>query len=168
LSPSSALPKTALALACALIAAFATACASGPNGEPQYRPVRVAGVEKPVSHGDCPEARRRAAENPGLDVDRNPAPIAMKPPVLQPAQIPPGVIGPKGAVIKADVIIDTLGRADMTTFKIVKSSHRWLSTHVRSGISKWRFTPAELAGCKVARIYHFSAVAPGVLQPKDE
>jgi len=125
-------------------------------------------MAKPVAHGDCAEARRRAAEDPGLDVDRNPTPIANKPPVLQPSQIPAGVIGPKGAVIKADVIVDTLGRADMTTFKIVRSSHPWLSSHVRNGISRWRFSPAELAGCKVARVYHFSATAPAVTLPKSK
>src|SRR5688572_21753350 len=94
------------------LATFTSACASAPES----RPVRLAGMAKPVAHGDCPEARRRAAEQPDLDVDRNPAPVAMKPPAL--AKFPPGVIGPKGAVIKADVIIDTLGRADMSTFKI--------------------------------------------------
>jgi hypothetical protein len=140
------------------LAAVAAACASSP--EPDYRPVRVAGMAKPVAHGDCPEARRRAAENPALDVDRIPAPVAMKPAVLEPDKIPPGVITAKGAVIKADVIIDTLGRADMKTFRIVRSSHPWLSAHVRGVLPKWKYTPAELAGCKVARVYHFSATAP--------
>jgi hypothetical protein len=142
-----------------LLAAFVAACASS-NADPDYRPVRMAGVAKPLTFGDCPEARRMAAEKPDLDVDRLPAPIAMKPPVLAPQDIPPGVIGPKGAVIKADVIIDTLGRADMRTFRIVKSSHPWLAANVRNGMSKWKYTPAELAGCKVARVYHFSATAP--------
>jgi hypothetical protein len=136
------------------LATFTGACASAPES----RPVRLAGMAKPVAHGDCPEARRRAAEQPDLDVDRNPAPVAMKPPAL--AKFPPGVIGPKGAVIKADVIIDTLGRADMSTFKIVRSSHKWLSAHVKEVLPKWKYTPAELAGCKVARVYHFSATAP--------
>jgi hypothetical protein len=164
----SPLSKTGVTLACALAAAFVAACASNPNADRDYRPVRVAGTLKPVAHGDCPEARRRAAEDPGLDVDRNPEPVAYKPPVLQPGQIPAGVIGPKGAVIKADVIVDTLGRADMKTFKIIKSSHPWLSSHVRNGISKWRFSPAELAGCKVSRVYHFSATAPAAKQPKGQ
>ncbi len=139
-----------------LLAALTAACASSP--EPDYRPVRVAGMAKPLAHGDCPEARRLAAEKPDLDVDRIPAPIAQKPPAL--ATVPPGVVGTKGAVIKADVIIDTLGRADMRTFKIIESSHPWLSAHVKGVLPKWKYTPAELAGCKVARVYHFSATAP--------
>lgn len=141
------------------------ACASS-NAEPDMRPVRVAGMAKPLTRGDCPAARRLAAENPSLDVDRNPAPIAMKPAILQPGTIPPGVIGPKGAVIKADVIIDTLGRADMSTFKVVESSHKWLTAEVRRAIPKWKYTPAELAGCKVARVYHFSAIAPAARKPR--
>jgi hypothetical protein len=139
-----------------LLAALTAACASSP--EPDYRPVRVAGMAKPLAHGDCPEARRVAAEKPDLEVDRLPAPIAMKPPML--AKFPPNVIGPKGAVIKADVIIDTLGRADMKTFRIVQSSHPWLSAHVKGVLPKWKYRPAELAGCKLPRVYHFSATAP--------
>jgi hypothetical protein len=142
------------------VVALTTACAASSNAEPDYRPVRVAGMAKPLAHGDCPEARRLAAEKPDLDVDRIPAPIAMKPPALSPDKIPPGVVGANGAVIKADVIIDTLGRADMRTFKIIRSSHPWLSAHVKSVLPKWKYTPAELAGCKVARVYHFSATAP--------
>jgi hypothetical protein len=155
-----------LRVALRFFAPLAAACASAASGEPEYRPVRVAGMVKPVAHGDCREARRRAAENPGLEVDRIPAPVAMKPAVLEPGKIPPGVIGPKGAVIKADVIIDTLGRADMRTFKIVRSSHPWLSAHIKDAIPKWRYTPAELAGCKVARVYHFSATAPAWKKPR--
>jgi hypothetical protein len=153
------MPRPGSSILCAVL--FLTAaCATSPNEDRASRPVRVAGMAKPITFGDCPEARRLAAEKPDLDVDRVPAPVAMKPPVLAPEQVPPGVIGPKGAVIKADVIIDTLGRADMSTFRIVRSSHPWLSANVRNGISKWKYTPAELAGCKVARVYHFSAVAP--------
>lgn len=144
--------RTALPFLAALIAA----CASSP--EPESRPVRVAGMAKPLTPGDCPEARRLATEKPDLDVDRIPAPIAQKPRAL--ATVPPGVVGPKGAVIKADVIIDTLGRADMKTFRIVESSHPWLSAHIKGVLPKWKYTPAELAGCKVARVYHFSATAP--------
>jgi hypothetical protein len=148
------MPRLRIALSC--LAALAAACASSP--EPESRPVRVAGMAKPLARGDCPEARRLATEKPDLDVDRIPAPITQKPRAL--ANVPSGVVGPKGAVIKADVIIDTLGRADMKTFRIVESSHPWLSAHVKGVLPKWKYTPAELAGCKVARVYHFSATAP--------
>jgi hypothetical protein len=48
----------------------------------------------------------------------------------------------------------------MKTFRIVESSHACLSAHVKGVLPKWKYTPAELAGCKVARVYHFSATAP--------
>lgn len=154
LGPAFAVPFLALAAACA--------SAGSGSGEPDSRPVRFAGMAKSLAFGDCPEARRLAAEKPDLDVDRVPAPIAMKPRGLEPGKIPPGVVGAKGAVIKADVIIDTLGRADMRTFRIVESSHPWLSAHIKSVLPRWKYTPAELAGCKVARVYHFSAKAAPV------
>jgi hypothetical protein len=34
-----------------------------------------------------------------------------------------------------------------------------LAAHIKGVLAKWRYTPAELAGCKVARVYHFSATA---------
>jgi len=63
-------------------------------------------------------------------------------------------------MINVDVLIDTLGKADMKTFKVVKSSSKWLTENVRGVLPKWTFSPAELAGCKVPRVYHFMASAP--------
>ena len=63
-------------------------------------------------------------------------------------------------MIKADVIIDTLGRADMKTFKAVEISHPWFTDNLKSVLPQWRFSPARLAGCKVRRVYKFSATAP--------
>jgi len=113
-----------------------------------------------VSFGDCVEARKRAADKPDLDVDRLPTPVAQRPAPF--AKMPPGVrteISRKGANLKVDVIVDTLGHADMKTFTVLESSHPWLVANMRSTIPRWRFTPAELAGCKVPRVYKFSASA---------
>jgi hypothetical protein len=118
---------------------------------------RIAG---PLAQGDCVEARRRAALQPDLEVERIPAPVAMKPaPFLN---VPESALRKDGsAEIKIDVVVDTLGRADMKTFKVVKVSNRWFTTNVRGVIGKWTFTPALLAGCKVPRVYHFmSSLAP--------
>ena len=52
-----------------------------------------------------------------------------------------------------------LGRADAKTFKIVEVSNPWFAENLRSVIPQWRFTPALLAGCKVRRVYKFSATA---------
>ena len=149
-----------------LAIAFLAGCASGGTSdiEPD-KPVRVASMNTGVARGDCPEARRRAAEKPDLDVDRLPSPIAMSPKPLQ--KVPANALRKDGSAdVKVDVIIDTLGRADMKTFKVVSASHPWLANNVKTVIPKWRFAPAELAGCKVPRVYHFMASAPGRTKQK--
>lgn len=106
----------------------------------------------------CSEAMAKARAKPDLEVDRIPAPITMKPAALQ--KVPPGALRKDGSAdVKVDVVIDTLGRADMKTFKVVSASHPWFASNVKSVISKWTFSPAELAGCKVPRVYHFMASA---------
>jgi hypothetical protein len=121
--------------------------------EPE-RAARVASMG--LTYGDCAEARRRAAARPDLPVDRLPAPISMKPAPL--ARPPATALRKDGsAEVKIDVLIDTLGRADMRTFRVVKSSNAWLTENVRGVIAKWTFTPAQLAGCTVPRVYHFMA-----------
>ncbi len=115
-----------------------------------------------IQAGDCVEARRRAAEKPDLPVDRLPDVVRQVPrPFLR---MPAGVksqVDRKGAVVKVDVVIDTLGRPVMKTLKVVQSSpDKWLGNNIKSIIPQWKFTPAELAGCKVPRVYKFSATAP--------
>lgn len=139
-------------LAAALL--FLAACASGRQATPDTKPVRLASTG--VARGDCGEARLRAAQKPDLDVDRIPAPVAMKPRPF--AGYPKSALRKDGsAVIKVDVVVDTLGRADMRTFKVVEVSDPWFTRNIRAVIAKWTFIPAELAGCKVPRVYHFMA-----------
>jgi len=114
-----------------------------------------------VAYGDCVEARKRAAAKPDLDVDRIPSPTRQRPAAF--LKMPAAVksqVDQKGAVIKVDVVVDTLGRADMKTFKIVEVSNPWFTENLRSILPQWRFSPALLAGCKVRRVYKFSATAP--------
>ena len=143
-----------------LLFALLTGCASGPKLENEtVTNARVAGTIAPLTFGDCVAARQRAAEAPDLTVDRLPAPVAMKPPALR--GVPASAYRKDGsAEVKVDVIVDTLGRAVMSTFRVVTVSHPWFATNVKSVIGKWRFSPAELAGCKVPRVYHFMASAP--------
>ena len=132
---------------------LAGACAH--NGAASDHGVHLAGASGAVARGDCVEARRRAAARPDLDVDRLPAPRAMKPPLRPTALRKDG-----SAELKVDVIIDTLGRADMRTFRVVRASHQALADQARDVVAKWRFTPAVLAGCKVPRVYHLMASIP--------
>ena len=145
---------TSLALAFVTLAACAHSSAT-----PDLVPEKGARIAGPLAYGDCDEARRRAALQPDLEVERIPAPVAMKPAPFQ--RMPESALRKDGsAEIKIDVIVDTLGRADMKTFKVVKVSNRWFTENVRGIIGKWTFTPALLAGCKVPRVYHFMSSVP--------
>jgi hypothetical protein len=148
----------------ALLAGAACSSNPAPNADPEIVPepvvgVRIAPAEQPVAAGDCAEALRRAAAKPDLVVDRIPSPVVTKPAPLQ--KLPKGALRKDGSAdVKIDVLIDTLGKADMSTFKVVTASSPLLVTNVKGVIGKWKFEPAELAGCKVPRVYHFMASAP--------
>lgn len=137
---------------------FAAACA---HHDPTLaaEPETGARVAQPLKQGDCVEARRRADLEPDLAVDRLPAPTVMKPAPFR--DMPYSALRKDGsAEIKIDVVIDTLGRADMKTFKVVKVSNRWFIENAKTFLPRWRFSPAELAGCKVPRVYHLMASFP--------
>lgn len=145
-------------LASSAVVALLAACAHSspaPAPEPEVN-ARIAG---PLQHGDCVEARRRASLQPDLEVERIPAVVQMKPAPFRDA--PEAAFRRDGsAEIKIDVVIDTLGRPDMTTFKVVKVSNKWFTENVRRVMPKWTFSPAVLAGCKVPRVYHFLSSVP--------
>ena len=142
----------------ALAALVLTACAHS-SATPDPVPEQGARIAGPLAYGDCVEARRRAALQADLEVDRLPAPVAMKPAPFE--RMPESALRKNGsAEIKIDVLVDTLGRADMKTFKVVKVSNKWFTESVRGVIGKWTFTPALLAGCRVPRVYHFMSSVP--------
>lgn len=113
-----------------------------------------------IAPGDCVEARRRAAEKPDLDVEVLPAPVKQTPrPFLRmPADVR-AQVAKSGANVQVNVVIDTLGRPDMKTFQVVQASNPWLAQNLRTILPRWTFSPAQLAGCKVARVYKFSATS---------
>jgi hypothetical protein len=109
----------------------------------------------------CRSVVARARAEPGLRVDRVPEPLAYDPPPIK-RPVPAGVVGKNGrAEVQVRVLVDTLGRANMSTFTVVRTTHPWLAQSVRQAVSKWRFVPAQLEGCKVPRLYHFGAKAGG-------
>ena len=139
-----------LALSLALLVA---ACAGAPEPEPAPVPVAAA----PVTDG-CPTIVARFLTAPETtSVTRVAEPVKMDPPPFK-RPYPRGVIGRDGkASVAVAVLVDTLGRADMKTFKVVNTTHAWLGTSLRTAIAKWKFTPAEINGWKVPRTYHFGA-----------
>jgi hypothetical protein len=131
------------------------ACASGGARDVG---VRAAPATNSVS---CSEWVRRAVAAPELDVERVPEPIAYDPPPI-PRRLPRGVVGRDGrAEVRIKVLVDTLGRADMRSFRVVRSTHPKLTASVRHAVSRWRFRPAEIGGCKVPRVFNWGAVAGG-------
>jgi hypothetical protein len=139
------------------------ACARNPEPEPEMvpeTPVRVAPPVGAVTAGDCPEALRRALAKPDLEVDRFPTPRANVPSAVSGKSMPTAVRRAKYNEVRITVLVDTLGKADMSTFKVVKTTHPWLASSFKTAVSKWTFEPAQLAGCKVPRLW-FGAITSG-------
>ncbi|MFN2400591.1 MAG: energy transducer TonB [Gemmatimonadaceae bacterium] len=103
----------------------------------------VGGTSKGVE-GGTPRAADQPyfefqVEKPALAREGNPSP--RYPDMLKQAQI-------EGEVL-VQFVIDTSGRAEMGTFKVLKSSHDLFTSSVRSVLPQFRFYPAETGGRKV-------------------
>ncbi len=149
----------------ALAAAFTlTACAK-PALVPAPAP---APVPVPPANSDmCYLVAAEAAKNPNLEVDRAPDVVKYDPrPLLAPkGGYPRGVIRRDGTTkVKVSVVVDTTGKADMTTFTVVETTHPWLAVNLKGLIPRWKFTPAVKNGCHVAGLWVFTA-APGSKRP---
>jgi periplasmic protein TonB len=59
--------------------------------------------------------------------------------------------GVEGEVL-AQFVVDTTGRAEMNTFKVLKSTHELFTVAVRSALPSMRFYPAEVGGRKVKQL----------------
>lgn len=51
--------------------------------------------------------------------------------------------------VDAQFVVDTAGRADMSTFKVMKSSNDLFTNSVRTALQRMKFVPAEIGGRKV-------------------
>lgn len=82
--------------------------------------------------------------------------------VEKPALMRPGTRAPvypallRGAGIEGTVlaqfVVDTLGRADMSTLQILQSEHAFFSSAVRRAIEQMRFLPAEIGERRVPQL----------------
>src|SRR5690348_7745299 len=54
--------------------------------------------------------------------------------------------------VLAQFVVDTTGRAEMNTFKVLKSSHDLFTNSVKSALANMRFYPAEVGGRKVKQL----------------
>jgi protein TonB len=54
--------------------------------------------------------------------------------------------------VLAQFVVDTTGRAEMNTFKVLKSSHELFTQAVRNALGNMKFYPAEIGGRKVKQM----------------
>jgi protein TonB len=54
--------------------------------------------------------------------------------------------------VLAQFVVDTTGRADMSTFKILKSTHDLFTNAVKAALPNMRFFPAEVGGKHVKQL----------------
>lgn len=82
--------------------------------------------------------------------------------VEKPVVMAPGAAGPaypdmlrsagiEGSVL-AQFVVDTTGRAEMGTFRVLKSDNDLFSTAVKNALQRMRFLPAEVGGRKVKQL----------------
>lgn len=140
-----------------IVAILCSACAKSAQTEKvvNVRPMTVT----PVKAGDCVEARRRAAAEPDLEVDRLPVIVSGPRPFVPTPESVQADIDKKGMSFKADVVVDTLGRPIMATLKVIETSNEWFPRNLKALLPRMTFSPAMLAGCRVERVYKFAASA---------
>jgi periplasmic protein TonB len=81
-------------------------------------------------------------EKPALAREGNPNP--KYPSMLESSRV-------EGEVL-AQFVVDTLGKADMSTFKVLQASNELFASSLKSTLPQWRFYPAEAGGHKVKQI----------------
>ena len=54
--------------------------------------------------------------------------------------------------VLAQFVVDTTGRADMSTFKVLKATHDLFTNAVKSSLPNMKFYPAEVGGRKVKQL----------------
>ena len=99
----------------------------------------VGGTPQPIS--DQPyfefQVEKQVAQIPGSGSPRYPD-------MLRSANV-------EGEVL-AQFVVDTTGRAEMSTFKTLKSSHDLFTNSVKSALANMKFYPAEVGGRKVKQL----------------
>jgi protein TonB len=81
-------------------------------------------------------------EKPALSREDNPIP--KYPSLLESSRV-------EGTVL-VQFVVDTLGNAEMSSFKVLQSSNELFAQSLRAALPKWRFYPAEAGGRKVRQV----------------
>ena len=105
------------------------------------------GIAKGVVGGTAPVQTDQAYFE--FQVEKQVAPQAGNPGPRYPDMLRSANV--EGEVL-AQFVVDTTGRADMSTFKVLKSSHDLFTNSVRSTLPNMRFYAAEIGGRKVKQL----------------
>jgi TonB family protein len=105
-------------------------------------PVSTKSAETPRRVAPGQEYFEFQVERPTTPMPGNPAP--RYPDMLRSAHV-------EGTVL-AQFVVDTLGHADMSTFKVLKSTHDLFTDAVLKSLPNMRFQPAEVGGKKVKQL----------------
>jgi protein TonB len=54
--------------------------------------------------------------------------------------------------VLAQFVVDTTGRVEVSSFKVIRTSHELFSASVRQALPNMRFLPAEVGGRKVKQL----------------
>jgi protein TonB len=101
------------------------------------------GISVAGTGGDAGEPLFAAqVEKPAIPRNGNPSP--KYPSLLESSRV-------EGTVL-VQFVVDTLGVADMSTFKVLDASNDLFAESTRATLSNWRFYPAEAGGKKVKEI----------------
>lgn len=106
------------------------------------------GIAKGVEGGKAPVPQ---GDQPYFDFQVE-KPVVMAPGAQGPAY--PDMLrtaGIEGQVL-AQFVVDTTGRAEMSTFKALKSDNDLFTTAVKNALQRMRFLPAEVGGRKVKQL----------------
>lgn len=98
------------------------------------------GAPAPVPQGDQPYFEFQVEKPAAMSGPAN----MQYPEMLRSAQV-------EGTVL-ASFVVDTTGRADMGTFKVLKSDHELFTNAVKNALPRIRYLPAEVGGRKVKQL----------------
>lgn len=102
----------------------------------------VKGGTGPVTNESVPYWDFQVEQPAEMDKDRSPRPVY--PSTLEQA-------GVEGSV-KVQFVVDTTGRAEPSSIKILESTHELFTQSVKNVLAKMRFFPAEVGGRKVRQL----------------
>ena len=68
----------------------------------------------------------------------------------RPLTVRPPRDAPRGTLVS--FVVDTLGRPDSTTYRVIRDVEPGLAEEGRAMVAKWRYRPAQLSGCAVPQL----------------